>query len=278
MLTSTPPFALTLDTGLVVGLTVLITAAPLLPVVLAACALVGIAVLTVVAWFNRCRAAAPVGVFCVVCLGLTLSGVRLSQLVLAVGLVVYAIVVRRTRWLHGTSTWATRGSFSVAVRVLTAGCGLLAAAAVWAWYVLQQPNIEDIVETFVPAVPLGLLVPGGLAFSMVNAAVEEGAYRGVIQHSLESTLGPGTAALVLQATAFGALHIQGFPRGWMGVGLATVFGLMMGSIKRRSGGILAPWMAHVFTDVVIVAIVIAVGWPSMALHRTAVDLSLFGRG
>lgn len=60
---------------------------------------------------------------------------------------------------------------------------------------------------------------------MVNAAVEEGAYRGVILHALDSSLGPGFAALLLQALAFGAIHIRGFPRGWVGVGLACIYGL-----------------------------------------------------
>ena len=61
-----------------------------------------------------------------------------------------------------------------------------------------------------PDQPLGFLIAGGLLFSMVNTAVEEGAYRGVILHALETSLGPGFAALLLQAAAFGALHIEGF--------------------------------------------------------------------
>jgi membrane protease YdiL (CAAX protease family) len=102
------------------------------------------------------------------------------------------------------------------------------------------------------------LILGGLLFSMFNAAVEEGAYRGVIQHGLEATLGIGTTALCLQAAAFGAVHMRGgFPRGWIGVGLATVYGLMMGAIRRRSGGMLAPWIAHVLTDMVIASIILA---------------------
>src|SRR4029077_697736 len=124
------------------------------------------------------------------------------------------------------------------------------------WYVLLHPNIADIVKAYVPALPLGLLIAGGLIFSMVNAAVEEAAYRGVMLHALDRSLGPEFAALLLQALAFGAIHIRGFPRGWIGVVLASIYGLLMGIIRRRAGGIFAPWITHVFTDVVIATIVV----------------------
>jgi len=119
-----------------------------------------------------------------------------------------------------------------------------------------------MVEAYVPDRPLGLLVAGGLIFSMVNAAVEEGAYRGVISHALDSSLGPGFAALLLQAIAFGAIHIRGFPRGWFGVGLACIYGLLMGVIRRRAGGMFAPWIIHVFTDVVIAGILVFLARPN----------------
>jgi uncharacterized protein len=100
-----------------------------------------------------------------------------------------------------------------------------------------------------------LLVLGGLLFSIVNAAVEEGAYRGVIMAALDKSIGSGVASMLLQAAAFGILHINGFPRGWIGVGLASVFGVLMALIRRRSQGMIAPWAAHVCTDIVIVGIV-----------------------
>jgi CAAX protease family protein len=213
-------------------------------------------VLAVLVWYKRCRVAAPFSTFCVICFGLSLSGLRYFPVVLALGLICYAGVVRGVPWLRGTAAWARLGSFDATVGLLSVTAWLLAAAALLSWYFLLHPNIADIVEAYVPALPLGLLIVGGLIFSMVNAAVEEGACRGVILHALDSSLGPGFAALLLQALAFGAIHIRGFPRGWIGVGLACVYGLLMGTIRRRGGGMFAPWIAHVFTDVVIAAIVL----------------------
>jgi membrane protease YdiL (CAAX protease family) len=92
---------------------------------------------------------------------------------------------------------------------------------------------------------------------MINAAVEEGAYRGVVLQALDASLGRKVPALVGQAVAFGALHLQGFPRGWLGVGLACGYGWLMGDLRMRAGGLLASWLVHVLTDIVIVGVVIA---------------------
>ncbi|MFO0699532.1 MAG: CPBP family intramembrane glutamic endopeptidase [Nitrospira sp.] len=91
---------------------------------------------------------------------------------------------------------------------------------------------------------------------MVNAAVEELAYRGVVLHALERTVGAGEGALCAQASAFGVLHVNGFPPGFSGILLAMVFGLLMGVIRRKSHRLFAPWAAHVCADIVIVAIVL----------------------
>jgi membrane protease YdiL (CAAX protease family) len=257
-----------LDALLVVSVTLLCTAAPLVPPNAAIGAASGTAVLAVLAWYKRCRAAAPFSTFCVICLGLALSGVPYFQVVLGLGLLCYAGIVRGVPWLRGTATWARWGSFDATVGLLAVAAWLLAAVALLSWYLLLHPNIADIIEAFVPALPLGLLIAGGLIFSMVNAAVEEGAYRGVILHALDRSLGPGFAALLLQALAFGAIHITGFPRGWLGVGLACIYGLLMGVIRRRAGGMFAPWIAHVFTDVVIAGIVVFLARPNQVMQTT----------
>jgi hypothetical protein len=100
-----------LDALLVVGVTLLCTAAPLVPINAAIAAASGILVLAVLAWYKRCPAAAPFSVFCVVCLSLIFFGVRYFPVILALGLLGYAGVVRGVPWLRGTATWARWGSF-----------------------------------------------------------------------------------------------------------------------------------------------------------------------
>jgi CAAX protease family protein len=258
-----------LDALLVVSVTLFCIAAPLVPPKAAVGAAGGIAVLSVLAWSTRCRAAAALSTFCVICFALVLVGFRYFPVVLGLSLLGYAGVVCAVPWLRGTATWARWGSFDATVRFLCIAACLLAAGALLSWYVLLHPDVADIVKAFVPDLPLGLLIVGGLIFSMVNAAVEEGAYRGVILHALDTSLGPGFAALLLQAVAFGAIHIRGFPRGWLGVGLACIYGLLMGVIRRRAGGMFAPWIAHVFTDVVIAGIVLFLARPSQSMKLSA---------
>src|ERR1700694_3495884 len=100
-----------LDALLVVSVTLLCTAAPLVPPHAAIGAASGTAVLAVLAWSKRCRAAAPFSTFCVICFGLVLAGVRYFPVVLGVGLFGYAGVVRGVPWLRGTATWVRWGSF-----------------------------------------------------------------------------------------------------------------------------------------------------------------------
>ena len=263
---------LQLDALLVVGVTLLCIAAPLVAPIAAIAAASGIVVLAVLAWFKRCPAAAPLSIFCVICLSLIFCGVRYSPIILVFGLLGYAGFVRMVWWLRRTATWARWGSFDASIRLLCVVVWLLSAAALLSWYLFLHPNIPRFVKAYVPALPLGLLLAGGLIWAMLNAALEEAAYRGVFLHALDTSLGPGFPALLLQALAFGAIHMRGFPGRWLGVGLACIFGLFMGVIRRRAGGMFAPWIAHAFTDVVIAGIVLLLAHPerpNQAMQRTA---------
>jgi membrane protease YdiL (CAAX protease family) len=96
-----------------------------------------------------------------------------------------------------------------------------------------------------------LLIPVGLGFALVNAAIEESVYRGILMQGLDAALGLSNIPVILQAISFGLLHLNGIPCGWCGIVMATVYGLMLGLLKRRAQGMLAPFVAHVFADVVI---------------------------
>ena len=81
---------------------------------------------------------------------------------------------------------------------------------------------------------------------------------GIVQDSLERVLRPGAAALVLQASVYASLHFpSGILQGFAGAGLALFYGLVLGLLRRRSGGLGAPVIAHTVTDLVIVGIVLA---------------------
>ena len=52
-------------------------------------------------------------------------------------------------------------------------------------------------------------------------------------------------------------HLWGVPRGAVGVLLAGVWAVMLGLLRRRAGGILAPFMAHVVADATIAVIILS---------------------
>ncbi len=176
----------------------------------------------------------------------------------AAGLVGYVALALAVPALRPGLAWARWGRLDRGVLVWVAGSVALAAAGLVSWFVIAEPDIADLLQGL-PRVPGWQLVLIAIAFSILNAAVEEAIYRGALLQGLDAALGAGWLAVVLQALAFGAVHLHGFPRGASGIALATVYGLMMGVLRRRSGGMLAPWLGHVAVDVTIIGILAAAG-------------------
>ncbi|MEZ5395363.1 MAG: CPBP family intramembrane glutamic endopeptidase [Bryobacterales bacterium] len=111
----------------------------------------------------------------------------------------------------------------------------------------------------IPKMPLWAYPLAAVVFAVGNAAIEELAFRGIVMGELDTVFGPGALPVVLQALVFGAAHfVRGFPNGWLGLAMATAYGLMLGALCRRTGGLLAPWAAHVAADLTIFALTAAV--------------------
>lgn len=88
-------------------------------------------------------------------------------------------------------------------------------------------------------------------FALFNAFAEEIVYRGVLQEALLRVFS-SPVAILLQASAFAAAHVaSGFPNGVVGYVMTLVYGTMLGYVRVRTGGMLAPYLAHVLADLVI---------------------------
>jgi len=235
-------------------LLLLLTAFPLLPRVgLYVCSGATLVVTSLALW-RRWRHASRLGLFLCLALGGFVAG-ALSQVVLGGATLVYLVLARFVPQLSGAGRWARAGSIDRTTVWLSIAFTVTAATALLLWHEVVRPDLRDLYETFVPEVSPWLLVVGAVLFASINAAVEEAAYRGVVQDALEGVVS-APLAVSGQAIAFGALHIHGFPRGVLGVALASVYGVMMGVVRHRSRGLLAPWIAHVFTDLAIVSILL----------------------
>ncbi len=170
-------------------------------------------------------------------------------------LVVYAIAVALVPSLRKTVGWLHVGTFDRPVRYLVLLTVLFSSFALVVWFLLIEPDLSRFLMV-IPNWSPALLILTGLGFALVNAMIEESMYRGILMQVLDSVLGAGNLSIIIQAIAFGLVHIKGIPEGWVGVGLATIYGLMVGFIRRCAQGMLAPFIAHVFADVVIFSILI----------------------
>lgn len=128
---------------------------------------------------------------------------------------------------------------------------LTAAVALPLWFALD-PSADPGRYPF-PDLPAALLLVGALVFATVNAALEELCFRAFMQGALDE-LTTSAIAIVIQGVAFGVAHWFGFPSGWWGVLLAGSWGVALGFVRWRCEGLLAPWIAHVFADLTIFAV------------------------
>lgn len=160
------------------------------------------------------------------------------------------------RWLPSDEGACSRGSFDRGSFALMVVFVVLSASALVGWWWLFEPDLSDVVSRL-PNVHVAVLIGAGIAFACLNALGEEAVWRGLGMRALQAGGLTRAAVLLVQAASFGLVHIHGFPRGWAGVGLASIYGLMMGVLRLRSRGLLVPWVAHVFADLVIFAVLAA---------------------
>jgi membrane protease YdiL (CAAX protease family) len=217
-----------------------------------------LAVLSEVARRRRAWAALQLGLLCAGLLGVlaafgSMKAWPLPPLLAALG---YVAAIARVPALGGRPSWLRVGQLDRGVWRWIGGSVGVSALALVVWFALAKPDYGALVGTLFPRLPVPLLFAGVVGFSLVNAALEELIYRGVLLGALDAALGGGVLPVVLQAVAFGIVHIAGFPRGLAGVGLATIYGLLMGAVRRRARGMLGPWLAHVATDIVIGSILL----------------------
>lgn len=175
---------------------------------------------------------------------------------LLVALASWVLLVRRAPEGLALAVWFPRGRPDRVTWTLTVGFVAVASLALLTWFRLLRPDVSDLAGR-IPAWPAAALILLGGLFSLANALAEELVYRGILFGALERAWGTGPA-LVMQALAFGLAHLHGFPRGWFGVALATVYGLMTGVLRVRSRGLVAPLVAHVAADATIFAILVTV--------------------
>jgi membrane protease YdiL (CAAX protease family) len=129
------------------------------------------------------------------------------------------------------------------------------AVSLLLWFKLARPDVKwqaGLIPTWSP----GRLVLLGLGFALVNAAVEEMIWRGVIFDALERTGMPPALEVLMQAVSFGVVHLHGFPSGSAGILLASAYGAILGLLRAQTRGLLVPFVTHAVTDSSIFGILV----------------------
>ncbi len=151
--------------------------------------------------------------------------------------------------------WFRVGEFDEVTWLLVVLVSLISALALvlWALWTNYLGIASAMIGSF-KSVPLWFMLLVGIpGFALVNAFAEEAVYRGVLQNAFEKHF-PSRPWLVIgaQASAFAAAHYQnGFPNGKLGYLMTFTFACMLGLLRRRTEGMLAPYIAHVAADAVI---------------------------
>ncbi len=173
---------------------------------------------------------------------------------LLIPLIIYFAVVISVPFLRNSLRWLRFGRIGKDIALLVVAIVILSGIALYLWNRLLKPDLS-IHLGHMPVMPLWLFPFAGICFSLGNAAMEEFTFRGVIMQATDSAFGPGNASVIVQAWLFGVMHfVTGFPNGAWGLVMAFIYGIMLGAVRRRSQGLLAPWIAHVCADMVIFAI------------------------
>ncbi|WP_437534599.1 type II CAAX endopeptidase family protein [Sorangium sp. So ce726] len=168
----------------------------------------------------------------------------------------YALLARVVPSLRSSAPPLRRGAFGPAVLGWIAAIMAVSALALVLWVQWIRPDLSQM-QDLLPPISLPLLLLGGLGFALFNALLEEAVYRLVFLGSLDAVTPSGWIAVLIQAAAFGLSHLRGFPGGAVGVTLATLYGVMLGALRRRAGGLLAPYVAHVVADFTIFVLLLS---------------------
>jgi len=135
--------------------------------------------------------------------------------------------------------------------ILSSICAV-ASLLIWAQWSDSLGHVASMIQSLKTA-PFWLvalvLIP---LFSLLMSLAEEILYRGIMLDTVEELTGSAITAQVVQAATYGAFHYaKAFPNGSVGFVMVFAFGILLGYLRRRTKGLLAPYLVHVAADLTI---------------------------
>lgn len=188
--------------------------------------------------------------FLLTCYLFRLAPVPPLSVLLIIPIMVYTAVVLLTPPLRRETAWLKWGAVTRRLVAWSIVVVVVSSAALVVWYRLVGPDIAVFTE-FIPERPLYQLLIGGLGFALINGVVEEVIFRGILWDGLRALIPVTWVFLLVQGLFFGTAHFWGVPNGILGAVLATIYGIMLGVIRLRSGGLAMVIVTHACADIVI---------------------------
>ncbi|OHD54935.1 MAG: hypothetical protein A2Y33_02990 [Spirochaetes bacterium GWF1_51_8] len=153
---------------------------------------------------------------------------------------------------RGWLKWGKLDRLSAVMVIVTV---IVSSGSLVLWTYLFKPDMSGLLE-IIPFDNIPLLIALILGFSLFNAIGEETVFRGILQEALKTVFPFPFAAVTIQCLLFGVWHFYGFPSGVSGMALVWLWGAALGWLRERTGGMLAPLLAHFFADFTIILIVV----------------------
>jgi membrane protease YdiL (CAAX protease family) len=164
-------------------------------------------------------------------------------------LLAYAAVAGALPTLRRTAPSVRVGRLGGAPLACAAGLSLATTAVLVGFHAWFRPDVNELAARL-PVAVFGNLLLAGVCFSVVNAALEEVVFRGVLWGALADEWNGGVA-LAVTAVFFGLGHWHGYPPGSLGAVLAGAYGLALGALRWWAGGLALAAGCHVCADATI---------------------------
>src|SRR5262245_8278953 len=161
-------------------------------------------------------------------------------------LLAYGAIVAAVPLLRRTAPSLAVGRMSCGPLACAVVLSIATAAVLIGFQAWAQPDVS-LLAARLPETALRYPVAAGICFCLVNAALEEIVFRGVVWHIAE-TAQSSLVSLVVTAVLFGLGHLHGYPPGPIGAVLAGLYGLGLGLLRWWSGGLGLVIACHVCAD------------------------------
>jgi CAAX protease family protein len=184
-----------------------------------------------------------------------IPGTRRWPWVILLPVLFYWALLLSFRPLRLTATWLRVGLPTLPIWIVAGIVAVGSAVSLLLWFKLAHPDVSGKAG-LIPQWSAARLLLLGFGFALVNAAVEEMIWRGIIFDGLQRTGLRSASVVLLQAISFGVIHLHGFPSGSLGILLASAYGVILGLLRAQTRGLLVPFVTHAVTDFSIFGILV----------------------